>query len=635
LLGVGSPPNGFVNLSGPVGLDALNVARLAAVDLNSDGHADLVLRPTASEPTAPVVCLWTPDTSGSATGKFVRLTTTGLPQLSSRDVITFADLDNDGHADAILARYLDYLQTDCVPPAEPPLRTAWLPGLGDGRFGPPREFSEALGATTASIAVGDANRDGLPDLWLGNWYQQYLAGFEAFSNDLLLQYRVTEPTPAFARWSIPGETLPLDPASDPGGRPTYGTVIAPLDAGPLPHLIELNYGRRWDRLYALSWPQPLQPEKARAARRAASATFAREEVLRTLYGRDIAPEAGFDGDEVRHGRHADWLAVRAKVDPRFARDDEPPFRANGNSFDAAVGDIDNDGDFDVFVSTIIHAWAGESSDRSRFLVNQFAQTGRVTFESPAALSVDRIPEIVTDENRDYNQGDIFAELVDLNNDSRLDLVLCSSDYNDPPPHDERLRVFLQRADGTFSDATRSLGIDHLGAGQPALLDLDQDGAIDLVVGQTFNRFNPERRLAAGRANGTVSLESPPSSGPEPRLHVYHNRLAPPRSGIVLRLRGDPNQGTSRDAFGAIVRAQVDVDGDPATPLVTLVRHLAGPGGHAGKRSDAVVHLGLGAATRAERIEIVWPNRDQTTTQLTSLAAGTYVVDQSSGTAVAQ
>src|SRR5690606_1188315 len=183
-------------------------------------------------------------------------------------------------------------------------------------------------------------------------------------------------------------------------------------------------------------------------------------------------EAGFDGDSIRHGRHPDWLAERAKADPRFERDDEPPFRANGNTFDAAVGDIDNDGDFDVFVSTIIHAWAGDSSDRSRFLVNQLAESGRLTFTSPPELSVDRIPTTVTSENFNYNQGDIFAELVDFNNDGRLDLIICSSDYSDPPPHDERLRIYLQTSDGTFRDATAELGVDHLGAGQPALVDLD-------------------------------------------------------------------------------------------------------------------------------------------------------------------
>lgn len=83
----------------------------------------------------------------------------------------------------------------------------------------PRVFSEALPATTAAVAIGDVNRDGLPDLWLGNWYEKYFTGVEAFSNDLLLQYRTTDPQPGFVRWPIPEETQPTDYVEDRRGRP--------------------------------------------------------------------------------------------------------------------------------------------------------------------------------------------------------------------------------------------------------------------------------------------------------------------------------------------------------------------------------------------------------------------------------
>src|SRR5690606_26166329 len=251
----------LVEVQETVGLDGLPVARLAAVDLNNDDHPDLVLRPISSEAMQPVVYLWIPDVDLPLQGHYQPQEDSGLPRLSASDVITFADLDNDGRKDAVVARYLDYLREDYTPPADPPERTSWLPGRGDGRFDAPREITSALAGTTAAIAIGDANRDGLPDLWLGNWYQHYLAGNEAFPNDLLLQYRASTDEPAFARWSVPGETLPLDAATDPGGRPTYGTLIAQLDDGPLPALLELNYGRRWNRLYALEPPRPLQPEK--------------------------------------------------------------------------------------------------------------------------------------------------------------------------------------------------------------------------------------------------------------------------------------------------------------------------------------------------------------------------------------
>src|SRR5690606_12569328 len=136
------------------------------------------------------------------------------PPLSPRDVLTFADLDNDGQADAIVGRYLDYLQDAFTPPAHPPFRSSWFRGRGDGTFEPPRHLEDASAATTAAIAVGDVNRDGLPDLWLGNWYEKYFSGYAAFANDLLLQYPRFDDNLGFVRWPIPDESLPAEPSTD-------------------------------------------------------------------------------------------------------------------------------------------------------------------------------------------------------------------------------------------------------------------------------------------------------------------------------------------------------------------------------------------------------------------------------------
>lgn len=622
---------GFKDITAAAGLPDLDVSRVQSVDLNGDGHADLITRPNGRSNHYARVFLNTADSDGAR--QFIEFTHSNFPELAAGDVLTFADVDNDGLPDAILARYLDYLQPDFAPPAHEPTRSSIFYGYGDGTFSLPRTIEAAPAATTAAIAVHDVNGDGLPDLWLGNWYERYFSGYEAFSNDLLLQTPIDKTNPEFVRWSVPGESEPIDGATDSGGRPTYGVTIARLDDGTHPHLLELNYGRRWNRLYQLSG---FAPHPGKATRRdedepplptrpGGHLDHRGPELARTLFGVDIAPAAGFDGDQVRHGRHPKWLEERAKDDPRFKRDDEPPFRANGNTFDAAIGDIDNDGDFDIFVSTIIHNWAGDSSDRSRFLVNRLRETGELKFDSPVELSVDRMPEVVTAENRNFNQGDIFCEFADLNNDGRLDLILCSSDYSDPPPHDERLRIYLQQADGSFHNATAELGIDHLGGAQPTLLDWDHDGDLDLMVGQTFNRLSAERRREAGLANGTLTAESPEDTRPTPRLRLYQNTLADSSHGLVLRLIGDPDQNVSRDAYGAIVRASVDLDNDPTTPDVVLHRQLIGPGGHAGKRSDSLIHLGLKKATQVNSLEIIWPNAARTVTTYQNLPAGSHTI----------
>ena len=622
---------GFNDITADAGLPDLDVSRVLSVDLNTDGHADLITRPNGR--TNHYARVFLSDANPDGTRSFVENLHAGLPQLAAGDALTFADVDNDGLPDAILARYLDYLQPDFTPPAHEPTRSSIYYGYGDGTFSLPRAIAAAPAATTAAIAVHDVNGDGLPDLWFGNWYERYFSGYDAFSNDLLLQTPTEKTSPQFVRWSVPGESEPINGDTDSGGRPTYGVTIARLDDGTHPHLLELNYGRRWNRLYALSG---FTPHPGKAVKRddddpplpnrpGGHIDHRGLELVRTLFGTDIAPAAGFDGDQIRHGRHPKWLAERAVDDPRFKRDDEPPFRANGNTFDAAIGDIDNDGDFDVFVSTIIHNWAGDSSDRSRFLINRLRETGEVIFDSPAELSVDRMPEVVTPENRNFNQGDIFCEFADLNNDGRLDLILCSSDYSDPPPQDERLRIYLQQPDGTFHDTTADLGIDQLGGGQPTLFDWDHDGDLDLVVGQTFNRLSAERRREAGLANHTLTADSPEDAKPTPRLRLYQNTLADKNHGLILRLIGDPDQNVARDAYGAIVRASVDLDSDPSTPDVVLHRQLIGPGGHAGKRSDSLVHFGLNQATQVNTLEIIWPNTARTKTTYSNLPAGTHTI----------
>jgi hypothetical protein len=661
LLAAGSagaePPVRFTDVTEIVGLGGLAAARVAFADLNGDGRPDAII-------DRHRLFLNTPDAKAELGFRFVEVAAAGLPALGARDLIVFADLDGDGIPDAIVTRYAEPAKPSDEPvdgEAAEPARTGWLKGLGGGTFGPLQDIGAASRATTSAIAVGDVNLDGRLDLFLGNWYSRYGQSVEAFPGDLLIQSG-GDGEVVFARHPLAEEEQAFDEATDLAGRPTYGVMMADLiqwaprarptppaedaeaaeegDAATVrtpmhtrrsPQLLELNYGRRANRLWTV------EGVVGDAGGRVAS--------------RDMAPQLGLDGDAVRHGRYPDWLKIVAQRDARFDRADEKPFRTHGNTFDAAVGDVNNDGQFDLFLAEITHGWAGDSSDRSRLLIASQVEADPLTTFVPSPHSFDRIPPIPAPDESGrwpdgwfprWNQGDLFCEFVDLDHDGLLDVILSSGDYPDAAPFDQRLRLYRQHEDGSFHDVTAGSGIDHVGSQQISLGDVDGDGRLDLLVGQSFNRFTPEMIAAAGGSEGKPRVrlflnrthttgEAAPAAAPEVRPAdgagdengEEPDPPMPPRvnNAITLTLIGDPAQGVNREALGAIVRLHTSAPGRAAYQS----RQLIGIGGHAGKQHQFLVHFGLGTAERAERIEIIWPGAYEITTTLPNVSPGHHVV----------
>lgn len=551
----------FRDVARDFGLEA-DGARVVWGDLDGDGWLDAIV-------DRDRVFLQRP----AASPRFVERVDHGLtidPETEGKrraDFIVLGDVDSDGDLDVFsgVRLELEFWKRDPENEGAPLVdddgeRVPQKPDAGfrsriylndgSGHFtaAPGSDFADP--ATTSTCATFlDYDLDGNLDLFVGNWYVSYGWSVDAYDDRL---YRglgdgrfedVTEKA---------GLILEREAGTRRSARPTYGVAAADWDADGDQDLFVCGYGRQWN----LHW------------RNRGDGTF-----------EEIGESTGFDGDANRSGHYP----------PVVRRRTESPFRSNGNTFDVALGDFDEDGDLDAFLADITHWWAGSSSDRSQLLVNQGSDEA-FRFERPGSLGIER------DHVERWNQGDIAAAWADLDGDGWLDLLLGSSDY----PDDQRLRCFRNDSGAGFEDHTDALGVDWIGAAQFSVGDVDRDGDPDLLVGRSLFRLGAEARKALGPE---VGLLLNPSAGAR---------------WLTIELVGNGPGGANRQGIGARVEV--------AHGNRTLHRIVQGGSGHGGRQDPAQLLIGLGPAPEASpsagagsadptvRVIVHWPNSARTRTE---------------------
>jgi hypothetical protein len=239
----------------------------------------------------------------------------------------------------------------------------------------------------------------------------------------------------------------------------------------------------------------------------------------------------------------------------------------------AVGDVDDDGDWDLFVTHI----PGEGH-------TLWVNAGDGTFEDRTAASGLAAASLAS---TGFGTG-----FLDYDNDGRLDLLAVDGAVRtleeparrgDPFPFAERPQMFRNLGGGRFAEVTGEMGEAFRRAGVSrgaAFGDVDNDGDTDVLVVD---------------ANGPV------------RLLV--NEVGSRRPWLGLRLVG-PSPVPHTAGGGAVRRAERDMPGARVAVVrrgaPTLWRRAATDGSYA-SASDPRVLVGLGNAADVAEIQVFWPD----------------------------
>lgn len=230
-----------------------------------------------------------------------------------------------------------------------------------------------------------------------------------------------------------------------------------------------------------------------------------------------------------------------------------------NAMGAAVGDYDNNGWLDYFVTNI---------RLNRFMVNQ----------GPGRPFVNKTKELGTA----YVAISWGANFADFDQDGDLDLFVVNGDLNPNcvPMGDS----YFENINNHFEEKGRAMGVNDYGIGRGSVVfDLENDGDLDLLV-----------------VNQKPTLEGYPVASV---THLFRNDFAK-GNWVKIAL-----SGREAESHGLGSRITVVAGGR------RMIREIDGGGSSHLSQNSTLAHFGLGSATVIDSIIVQWSGgKEQVLTQ---------------------
>ena len=395
---------------------------VAASDVNGDGRLDLVVADGASNTVAVLL--------GTGTGIFLPPQAFAAGQFPIS--VAVADLNGDGHPDLAVADYSYWSAAVSV-----------LLGNGDGAFRAAASFR--VGSFGTSVAVGDFNRDGRPDLAVANLNSANVSVLPGYGDGTF------EDAASFPAGSYPSSVVTgdfngdgkLDMAVANAGFPSGG------DIGSVSLLLSKGDGTFQPALNLVTGTSPHS---------VAVGDFNGDGKLDLAVANAGYPAGGDPGSvSVLLGNGDGTFQAALKV------------AAGTSPYSVVVGDFNGDGKLDLAVANNGN-FSGDSGGVSMSLGN-----GDGTFQSAVSFAAGSHPS--------------YVAVGDFNGDGKLDLVVNSW---------SGVLALLGNGEGTFQAATN---VADSGVYSVAVGDFNGDGKLDLAVTNGSGRNNNVSVLL-GNGDGT-------------------------------------------------------------------------------------------------------------------------------------